>query len=603
MSGAVLWGVDPIGTEGLMSLVTRTVTRNILPSSHVLLRQVGAGHANNPTAAMIAGLDEDRLATILRQPVEEIARRRHPPRPEPGFVDFFGAAVRSDEMVFRRRRFGPIAVGASPHARATWSLKTVPCCTEHWQYLVDACECGAVQRWQSADRLDRCDVCNAPLATAPTTSVDPALHDGLGFLIGLLDPHPERRAEARLQLPPTLAGWDGGMVFELAIALMPLTADGYVLDRGRQPAFSDVIRYSTSLAQVAEILRCWPDPLIPLLEDRVRAHSVSRPNPRYKGTAHYLSSLTSEMLPPTVRGALTHAASVITSTPGSVPEDQIGMREAALLTGQEEHKLAVARRAGQFATRVCLRANRLLPTLDRGEVEALNDFLENRVGPDRSSHRLNLPQYAIHQIAAEGLLSLNEHPYVVAHYGEGQIHEDEFTRFRRALKAGGAAAGSIDDPVALHRAARAMGGGFKPWGMIIRSLLDGSIPYTIAGDTIDSITIRASDVVALRLIDLSRQGGAVRSRHVSQRDAVEVLNLPLTHAHLIPAQETAGGSHRIRVSRLRRLARERVTLAELSARTGIHGTRLESMLEKDGCPRSDAMGWMRRKALAKIASY
>jgi hypothetical protein len=52
-----------------------------------------------------------------------------------------------------------------------------------------------------------------------------------------------------------------------------------------------------------------------------------------------------------------------------------------------------------------------------------------------------------------------------------------------------------------------------------------------------------------------------------------------------------------------RLARTRVTLAELSARTGLNSIRLQARLEKDGCPRLDAFGWERPKALAVIAKY
>lgn len=279
------------------------------------------------------------------------------------------------------------------------------------------------------------------------------------------------------------------------------------------------------------------------------------------------------------------------------------MREAALLTGQEEHRLATARRAGQLATQVCRRANRLLPTLDRAEIDVLNDILENRVGPDRASHRLHLPQYAMHQLAAEGLLAIIKHPYIVAHYGEGQVHEAEFARFRRRLQAGGISPDSVADPVALHRAARAMGGDLKPWGTILRSLLDGSIAYNISGDAIDRILISASDAAALRSMSLSGQAVAVRGRHVSQRDAAEILNLPFKHAHLLPAGGTQGASHRIPLRKVRHLARTRITLAELSARTGIQSTRLEHRLEKDGCPRHDALGWMRREALAKIVGY
>ena len=153
--GPVLWGVPAIQTEGLMSLVARTVTRNILPSSHVILSQVGAPHANNPTASLIVDLDETKLAEILRQPVAEIQRRRHLPCTDAGYVDFFGCAVRSDDILFRRRRFAPTALARSAHARALWSLKMIPCCTETWEYLIDTCACGSVQRWQAADRL-RC---------------------------------------------------------------------------------------------------------------------------------------------------------------------------------------------------------------------------------------------------------------------------------------------------------------------------------------------------------------------------------------------------------------------------------------------------------------
>jgi hypothetical protein len=141
------------------------------------------------------------------------------------------------------------------------------------------------------------------------------------------------------------------------------------------------------------------------------------------------------------------------------------------------------------------------------------------------------------------------------------------------------------------------------WGIIVRGLLDGSIPYSIAGETMDRISISATDAAALRLIDLRHQICAVPSRHFSQRDAAEILNLPFKHAHVLRMHPTPGGSHRIAAGKVRHLAQTRITLAELSARTGIHGTRLESQLEKDGCPRHDVLGWMRRVALAKISKY
>lgn len=602
--GPVMRGVPAIDTEGLMSLVTRTVKRNHLPSSHILLSQVGAAHANNPTASLIPDLDEVRLASILRQPIAEIRRRRHLPLADAGYVDFFGCAVRSDEIVFRRRRFAPAAVARSAHARALWSLKMVPCCTETWEHLVDVCACGEVQRWQSADRIDRCDHCNAALADAPAIPVHDDHRDGLAFIIGLLDPDDERRHDARAQLPPALTSMDGGMVFDLALAVMPLTIAGFTPARKAEPAVDDLPVYTASLAQAADIVRRWPESPVEALSDAVRRRSVSRENVRYKGTGHYLAGLESELLPITVRKAIADALAPITSTAGDVPADQIGMRDAALFTGQEEHKLASARRHGHLQMRICLRYNRLLPTLDRAEIDLLEDILKNRIGPETFTHRLHLPQYAMAQMQAEKVITCIAHPYIVAQFGPLQAHASELAAFRAALEEAASPADAIVDPVPLHRVARAIGGSAKPWGAIIRQMLDGDLPYSIDGGSMNRVMIPSTEATRLRTRCLQTTVPAIRSRYVSQRDAAEILNLPLKHAHVIPVRHRqGGGAHQIEWSRLRRIARDRVTLAELCARSGIHGTRLEAMLKKDGCHRHDALGWMRRKALAKIANY
>ncbi|MBB3349283.1 TniQ family protein [Sphingomonas sp. BK069] len=601
--GPVLWGVTPIPTEGLMSLVTRTVTRNILPSSHVLLSQVGAAHANNPTAALLPDLDEEGLAQILRQPLAEVNARRHLPRTDAGYVDFFGNAVRADEIVFRRRRFGPTAVACSPHARALWSLKTVPCCTEHWEYLVDVCTCGERQRWQSAERLDRCDCCNAPLAQVQVETVDPSLRDGLEFVIGLIDPDEDRLNAARAQLPPELSELDGGLVFELALAVMPLTPGGFRLERGAEPKAVDLPRYAQSLAEAADIVRQWPEGFMVALGRALRERSTSKRNVRYKGAAYYLPALDSEMLPSVVRATIASVMSPITSTSDGLPEGQIGMREAALLTGQEERNLANARRLGHLAMRICVRANRIIPTLDRGEIELIDDLLHNRIGPEKFTHSLHLPQYAMAQLVDENLVTCVTHPYVVAHLGPLQVHESELKKFRDALTRGATSADDIDNPVPLHRAARAIGGGAKPWGSILRDMLERNIPFSITGGSTNRIMIASGDAAKLRAKYANLSDG-VRTRFVSQRDAAEILNLPLKHSHVIHVSARRGKSaHQISWARVRKLARDRITLAELSARSGIHPTRLEGMLERDGCRRHDALGWMRRKALTKIAQY
>lgn len=46
-----------------------------------------------------------------------------------------------------------------------------------------------------------------------------------------------------------------------------------------------------------------------------------------------------------------------------------------------------------------------------------------------------------------------------------------------------------------------------------------------------------------------------------------------------------------------KLAATRITLTELSARTGVNSIRLEKRLDDESCPRFDRFGWWRTKAL------
>lgn len=589
----------------------------------ILLSQVGAAHANNPTAALLPGLDEAMLADILRQPLAEIVRRRHLPRSDPGRVDFFGCSVRADEFVFRRRRFGPTAVGRSAHAPALWSLKTVPCCTEHWQYLVDACTCGSIQRWQSADRLDRCDVCNAPLARVPAVEVEPDLRGGLAFLLGLIDPDRARRAAARAMLPEALAGWDGGMILELALALMPLTPDGYALRRGDPPPAADQVAYATSLSRSADLVRGWPATLVPALQHAVTDRSRSRRNVRYTGVTDYLPALASEVLPAIVRSAIEEALAPIASAAGATPPDQMGMMEAAERLGRPLQLLAPARREGRLRAHICLRANRIFPTLDRAEVEYLREFGRNRISFEKASDGYDLPAYAMTLIADEGHITPESHPFLIARYGDPQLHAAEYRRFKNAVRAAAIRSSSeqpddgmsgedvpgnepaaespvIADPVPLRRAARAIGGGLKPWGAILDRLLSGDIPFMITGDRVGRIKIGRDDALALRGIDLASVAPSWLPPTCSQRDALEILNLPGKHADLLRTFAGADDDWEMPWDAILDLARTRITLTEMCARTGVQAVRLEKLMEEEGCPRLDRLGWPREPALATL---
>ena len=606
MPGPVLFGIEPIPGETLMSLVTRVVVRNILPSSHVILEQVGAPHAQNPTAAIVPGLDEALLAHILRQPVGEVTDRRHAPSDVEGFVQSFGVTVRADELVFRRRRFSPAAIAASPHIRATWSHKMVPCDTVTWEYLADACRCGAVQRWRAAYHLDRCDRCCRPLARVPAETVDPSLRYGLAFLIGLIDPAEDVRHAARAQLPGALHEWDGGMIFELALALTNLTATSYITRRGHQPPDDDLLCYTQALSQTADLIRGWPHSLVPALEAAVVDRSLSRRNVRYTGIADYIPALDSEVLPTIVREEINRVLAPIATAAGTTPDDQIAMMDAVDLSGWALGTLAEERRAGRLKTRICFRANRVFPALDRAEVVWLRDFRDNRKSAEALSSALHLPRYAVPQLADAGLLTIEKHPFVISLFDAHQLHKRELAEFVAALQAAQVPSDAIDNPIPLHRAARAIGGGLKPWGVIFsRMLTDASatdrIAFSMTGGSINRICISAADARALRNLDLRHTQPGVIAPRCSQRDALEILNLPAKHAHLLKRFAGADDEWLMDWGDVLRLAGDRITLTEMAARVDMNGAKLEALLESEGCPRSDDFGWLRTSALKALS--
>lgn len=566
MSGPVLLRVGPIAGEGLMSLVTRSAAGNLLPSAHILLRQVGVSHPQNPNTALNPILDQERLASILRVPLDEVAKRRHTASAQAGFVDFFGASVRSDEVITQYRRFAPSALASSAHDRALWSLKMVPCCIESWEYLTDRCACGAKQRWQSAYRLDRCGHCNQPLDNAVAASVDPALRDGLGFLIGLLDPIAARRAEARRQLPPALNDWDGGMVFELALALTPLTPAGYRPKRSNVPPPSEPAAYAAALSQAADLVRSWPTSLISGLEARVAERSRSKINVRYLGIDAYIAGLDSSFLPPVVRLAVLEQLEAIQAEPGSVPAGQIGMREAALLTGQEESRLARARRAGLLQTRVCLRSNRLLPTLDRTEIELIHDFLSNRIGLEKASNSFGLPQYAILLLADEGLLTFSDHPYLLDHHRSSRLHARELAHLRRSLAKQAVPLDQDNERVRLDRVAREIGRGPKPWGRIFRALHDRRVSFSMEGESIKQIFVSSVDAARLKSLAIVSLAERYPGARCSQRDALEALNLHPKEAIFLKGLLQTGDDSKYAWDEIEQLARSEFTIRELFAR-------------------------------------
>jgi|GEM_PF-3701861 len=110
--------------------------------------------------------------------------------------------------------------------------------------------------------------------------------------------------------------------------------------------------------------------------------------------------------------------------------------------------------------------------------------------------------------------------------------------------------------------------------------------------SVRGITIGTDYAKKQRRLDLTGAVGCPIS-DCSQRDAVEILKLPFIHVDAIAESYVGSVKGKYAWVSIQNLAEKRITLAEMCSRTGVHGTRLDIMLDESKLPRRDAFGWIR----------
>ena len=144
-----------------------------------------------------------------------------------------------------------------------------------------------------------------------------------------------------------------------------------------------------------------------------------------------------------------------------------------------------------------------------------------------------------------------------------------------------------------------MGGGLKPWGAVFDRLLDGSVRYAMAAPRASRIWVGADDAATIRSLGPATTGSARLSEKCSQRDALEILNLPLRKAAQLDRLARPNDSWEMEWEAVLSIARERITLTEMCARTAMQSKTLLAKLSPLGLP-CDEFGWWRDEALVAL---
>ncbi len=534
---------DPIAGESLDGYIADIVGDNDLRKVRRISGAGGVTYGHRPQLTTTGWNGLPALAEVLEVDVEELRHRSYPFSGNDGSRRaFFGTTVHRADLRTRERWFAPSALAMSPHHRALWQLK-LPFDPETGELLVNTCPrptCGKVQRWRHSAGVAWCDTCVEALTQQKVPRLGDDLLPDYDLAVGLTHTDPERRARSLELLPAEIRRLGADMAYELLLRLAPVMHAGCRWGIGARLWGGEPFGTARGMVEGWRALRGWPHALIEKITTDMSA-ATTRFNDGNRGrTLAFLRLRSGGFVPEPVAATIRalHATIDEAGPEGDrIRRETIGCQEAADLTGIGTALIVPLRRQGALRTVVVARGALLVPVYDREEVIALDRDIRRRWDLNQGTLPLGLPYYALEQLLALGRLKRLQHPSFALRYPEPQITEQAVLDFSALVI--GSASNDLGDTVPILSAVRMIGGRLKPWDAIIEAMLSGALPFEVRdmkGSLFERIRVRRDDLRGPAALPITRPGtntaltimmqpGFAFSRHMTKRDAGEVLNL------------------------------------------------------------------------------
>ncbi|MDR6145971.1 hypothetical protein QE363_001764 [Sphingomonas sp. SORGH_AS870] len=570
-------------TESLRSLSYRACAINDLPNSWGLLRHMGLLHRNQVLVAESPDIETAQLAHAMRVADQDVLLRRYEDLGR-DHRSFFGLGVHEQALETRIRSFSPAAFradaakrsGPSDRAyafhRATWELRAIPFCLEHWDMLQNRCWCetdGVIQHWtRTASHLHECDRCGDPLADLESFPVPPDMHPALDVLRAFVDPIASTRAAAAEALRAAVREADRSRMFKavvrLADAIDPDAKDRPINEprerlHGLWRACTAVIDWPEGFGEIAEFA------VTPAQRSKIRAawlaisdaaSSGDRKKAQYQAAFHPGKAANGAL---SRRDALKLANSL----------KPVGIRPATEIARLSTEVLMWAWEQGHFTQHRRAHGPRELPAFDRGELVTFSDMWTKRVTASSLAHELGITLHGVEQLAALDVIPASAP--AIRNSGPHFYPEDVenfFMRFEEVVAKSASAAETIADPVTLIHAMKHVSGRPKPWGPVIKMLLDGDMCFEVSANrrVADCIVISARDIDVLKGLQFDRDSFEITfSPEIIQNDALSLLNVAGSAVRVLDGLSSRGVNPKFyRVADVEARAQKFVTLPELA---------------------------------------
>ena len=430
------------------------------------------------------------------------------------------------------------------------------------------------------------------------------------MLTGLLDPRKEERAKTRRALHPDLATLTPGAIFDLAWSLGRLLIPrpvGKRLHDAALPVETKVMILETA----AELIGAWPEALPARLHsafarDPAEAHKALR-SIRALAGKHARWPEQHDLLARTVPQLLGRARKAVVS----LHRQAVDRGEAQRILGVTWKQVPRLVAAGAIDLVEGGRRDRLATTMDGTSLRRLRALKDDCIPMASAASRLGISFHGVEQLICIGLLKDHQEPAVRIMFQRRQVSLQTFEQLLANVERC-----AVADPgkatIPLRRAVSVIGGREKPWGSIVHAIVAGRLrahmkPATTRVSNSSSLVHRLQvapdqlERLTSLTFDQNAHPGFVFANDVPWLDAQETLNLT---ARLIMASVAAElgdavlPSRRLDRASVIRLAKERISPAEISMRFCGGSPRMPTPIRDNRIGRVGPSGWNRRETEA-----
>lgn len=568
--------------ESLMGYLCRLADWNVVQNPWTLIGEASCWPPLHLTST-------DRLRLAVRLGCE-------PKRLEELFHCSHGAGPGEGERTWRRRRVAPLSLRRSSHHRAIWQVTSLPFCMETWGAVIEKCPvCEAVLTWRTAS-IERCQTCGLDLKTVDTPQAEPCDREELAMIGRLL-------TDGR---PLPIDEWSekvltGVELFQLIV----------IVGRAVAPARRDDLP-SLKANQILSGLRV----LIEHPGSMEALASTGKNETRHPFFSRLAASRSNRT--GRVREAIQELLKYRPIEGGIV-----SLREARMVQGLMTAtdvaatlriERAVLRRLidqGLLGVRKPRGCVRRYDWFSHDDLDQARKVVASRICARTWAVQSGLTDVDVAQLLAMGLLVEPRDDRIKETFEGLQLDAAEAARLAEQVETCAGAGNAGPDWVAVAEVFLGVGGGYKPWGLLLESALHGLLPHGLGwpergGFKIGKVRIHPEAVEWLQGASLSPGAirpfspdvfGGYRPKALSWGETETLLNCfpadvaRLLDLGLIRRSETATSGFSARS--VEAFGRAQISASELARVLRLNPRGLDRRMINAGWPRSETGFWPR----------